>query len=219
METSKLTSAFFHPNNSESRKKPKVEMAKTRFYLKKVGTPANRLTLIPLNPAAELRDCIRGRVVDEYPTIYVTAASEHPRGFEIARSIAADAKGKLEVLEETSKGDTVADMKNPVVVIELDGEKSDDDVPAVDDTETKISGKLEDVASVKDGTTLEPGCLQDPVDGDPVVDGGVNEARAAVERAYGGTQDGLVENALLEVIGANGISIEVTDGKSVGEGR
>lgn len=212
METSKLTSAFFHPNNSESRKKPKVEMAKTRFYLKKVGTPANRLTLIPLNPAAELRDCIRGRVVDEYPTIYVTAATEHPRGFEIARSIAADAKGKLEVLEETSKGDTVADMKNLVAVIELNGGKSEDDVPAVGGTETKISGKL-------DGTTPEPGWLQDPVDKDPVVDGGVNEARAAVERVDGGTQDGLVENALLEVIGANGVSIEVTDGKSVREGR
>lgn len=217
METSKLTSAFFHPNNSESRKKPKAEMAKTRFYLKKVGTPANRPTLIPLNPAAELRDCIRGRMVDEYPTIYVTAGSGHPRGFEIARSIAADAKGKLEVLEETSKGDIVViNMKNPVALIGLDREKSEEDIPAVGGTETKIS---KDVAAVKDGTTPESRCLQDPVDGSSVADGGVNEARAAIERANGGTQDGLVENALLEVIGANGISIEVMDGKFFGEGR
>lgn len=209
METSRLTSAFFHPNNSESRKKSKGEMAKTRFYLKKVGVPANRPTLIPLNPATELRDCIKGRIVDEYPTIYVTAMNEHPRGFEVVQSIAVDAKGKLEVLEETSKEDIATNTDKVVGVIDSSTRRPEEDIPVVGEVETKVSGKLEDDTSVKGKESLESGCI---VDGSPVVDGGVNEDRAAVERVDGGTQEGLVESALLELIGANGVSIEAMEG-------
>ncbi|KAH8146437.1 uncharacterized protein LAJ45_09630 [Morchella importuna] len=102
-ETSILFHAFFHPNNGESRKKAKAEMAKTRFYLRKVGTPANKPTLIQLNPLAALKDCLRGRIVEEYPTLYVTSQEGHPQGWEIDASIAADTGGKLEVLEETGE--------------------------------------------------------------------------------------------------------------------
>lgn len=211
METSRLTSAFFHPNNGESRKKSKVEMAKTRFYLKKVGVPANRPTLIPLNPATELRDCIRGRIVDEYPTIYVTATSEHPRGFEIAQSIAADAGGKLEVLEETSRVDIAINTDKVMGAIGSGTRRPEEDIPAIGGAETKISGKPEDDASAEGRKPL--GCIKSLVDGSHVVDGEANEDRAAVERVVaGGTQEGLVESALLELIGANGISIEAMEG-------
>ncbi|KAI5852506.1 hypothetical protein DFP73DRAFT_454539, partial [Morchella snyderi] len=86
-ETMILFHAFFHPNNTESRKKPKPEMAKTRFYLRKVGTPANKPTLIQLNALAALKDCLRGRIVEEYPTVYVTSQEGHPQGWEIDASI------------------------------------------------------------------------------------------------------------------------------------
>lgn len=131
-ESARLTQAFFYPNNrvGESRKRPKAVVAKTRFYLKKVGTPANRPTLISLNPAAELKDCLRGRMVEEYPTIYITAGQSHPAGFEVDESIAADAGGKLEVLEESSKGgvEVNLDALEKIIAegggskVELDGE-------------------------------------------------------------------------------------------------
>lgn len=178
-------------------------MIKTRFYLRKVGTPANRPTLIPLNPAAELGDCIRGRTVDEYPTIYITAESEHPKGFEIDQSIAADARGKLEVLEETDGGDIAVSVGKLGVVIGLDAEGSKVDAPAAGGAEMNVSGNLENDSSVKDGTTLKSN-LQSPVDGSAVVDGETKEH----ERA----QDELMESALLELVGANGISTEVVEG-------
>lgn len=193
METSRLTSVFFHPNNSESRKKPKTEMAKTRFYLKKVGTPANRPTLIPLNPAAELRDSIRGRTVDEYPTIYVTAKSEHPEGFEIDQSIGADARGKLQVLEETSKGEAVVNMEK------LEGSKWD---IIAGGAEIRVLGGQEDGGS-RDETTQKSEHLACPVSGDSVVG-----------RADDRAQEMLVESALLELIEANGINAEVAEGLS-----
>lgn len=187
-------------------------MAKTRFYLKKVGVPANRPTLIPLNPTAELRDCIRGRIVDEYPTIYVTATSEHPRGFEIAQSIAVDARGKIKVLEETSKGDITINTDKVVGVIGSGTRRPEEGILAVSGAGTKASEKREDEASANDIKPLEPGCTKSLADGSPVVDGGANEGRAVAERAAGATQEGLVESALLELIGANGISIEAMEG-------
>lgn len=202
METSRLTNAFFHPNNSESRKKPKVEMTKTRFYLRKVGTPANRPTLIPLNPAAELKDCIRGRTVDEYPTIYITTESEHPKGFNIDRSIAASAGGKLEVLEETSR-EHIVNMDKLEAVIGPNAGGPKRVIPTVGSAEMEISGKQEDDSSVEDGTTRKTGRLQSTVDGSAVANGRMKED--------GRAQDGLVASALLELIGANGISMEVVD--------
>lgn len=202
METSRLTNAFFHPNNSESRKKSKAEMTKTRFYLKKVGTPANRPTLIPLNPAAELKDCIRGRTVDEYPTIYITTESEHPKGFDIEQSIAAGARGKLEVLEETSRGHIVNMDKLEAAIGPYAGE-SKRVIPTVGDAEMETPGKQEDVSSVEDQTALKSENLQSPVGGSAVANGRM--------KADGGAQDGLVASALLELIGANGISMEVVE--------
>lgn len=203
METSRLTNAFFHPNNSESRKKSKVEMTKTRFYLKKVGTPANRPTLIPLNPAAELKDCIRGRAVDEYPTIYTTTESEHPKGFEIDRSIAAGARWKLEVLEETSR-ENIVNMDKLEAVIGPNAGGSKKVIQAVSGAEMEISGKQEDDSAVEDGTTLPSNHLQSSVDGSAVANGGMKED--------GRAHDGLVESALLELIGANGINMELEEG-------
>ncbi|KAL0640520.1 Box C/D snoRNA accumulation [Maublancomyces gigas] len=200
METSRLTNAFFHPNNSESRKKSKAEMTKTRFYLKKVGTPANRPTLIPLNPTAELKDCIRGRTVDEYPTIYITTESEHPKGFDIEQSIAAGARGKLEVLEETSRGHIVNMDKLEAAIGPYAG-GSKRVVPTVSGAEMETPGKQEDNSSIEDQTALKSENLQSPVGGSAVANGRMKED--------GGAQDGLVASALLELIGANGISMEV----------
>lgn len=202
METSRLTNAFFHPNNSESRKKSKAEMTKTRFYLKKVGTPANRPTLIPLNPTAELKDCIRGRTVDEYPTIYITTESEHPKGFDIEQSIAAGARGKLEVLEETSRGHIVNMDKLEAAIGPYAG-GSKRVVPTVGGAEMETPGKQEDDSSVEDQTALKSENLQSQVGGSAVANGRMKED--------GGAQDGLVASALLELIGANGISMEVVE--------
>lgn len=216
METMKLTSAFFHPNNAESRKKSKPEMTKTRFYLKKVGTPANKPTLIPLDPAAELKDCIKGRTVEEYPTIYVTVKEGHPEGYEVEYSITAGAGGKLEVLEETSTGDVVVRLgeleelltgdrqvkpKEPEHVIPADsgikveapGEKQNE-LPG--DSGTRVKRDSLPVGHLDEGITAK--AWEGDIEGS-------NE-----DKTMG--QDKLLKGTLLELIGANGVGVSMVEG-------
>ena len=53
------------------------------FYLLRPHTPAGKRVLIPLSPTTPLSECLTGRVLLEYPTVYVLPQSPTslPKGF------------------------------------------------------------------------------------------------------------------------------------------
>ncbi|KAL1599751.1 Box C/D snoRNA accumulation [Paraconiothyrium brasiliense] len=57
---------------------PEPVPPKYAFYLLRPRTSSNRHVLIRLDPTATLAECLRGRTVLEFPTIYVFLESTHP---------------------------------------------------------------------------------------------------------------------------------------------
>ena len=73
-QISKDSSGGIHVHGSD----PKPVSPQYSFYLVRPRTSSNRPVLILLDPTATLGDCLRGRTVLEYPTIYVYPVSTLP---------------------------------------------------------------------------------------------------------------------------------------------
>ncbi|PUU83008.1 hypothetical protein B9Z19DRAFT_1119810 [Tuber borchii] len=75
-------------------KKDKQDTSQTRFYLKRVGCPANSPALIKLDGNKSLSVALRGRVVEEFPTVLVWSGDGDPAGYGIESGVL------IEVVEE-----------------------------------------------------------------------------------------------------------------------
>ena len=100
-EHTSIFQAYFHPTppstsaaaheDSDSplqpprkkAKKGKQDTSQTRFYLRKVGCPANNPVLIKLDGNKSLSVALRGRVVEEFPTVLVWSGGGNPVGYGI----------------------------------------------------------------------------------------------------------------------------------------
>jgi len=100
-EHTSIFQAYFHPTppstsaaaheDSDSplqpprkkAKKGKQDTSQTRFYLRKVGCPANNPVLIKLDGNKSLSVALRGRVVEEFPTVLVWSGGGNPAGYGI----------------------------------------------------------------------------------------------------------------------------------------
>lgn len=85
-EHTPVAQAFFNPQRTTSPAQPRggtTDRARARFYLKKVGCPANRPGLIQLDGESALGRGLKGQVVEEFPCIYVWRGEEHPPGFVV----------------------------------------------------------------------------------------------------------------------------------------
>lgn len=68
-------------------KKGKQDTSQTRFYLKRVGCPANSPVLIKLDGNKPLSVALRGRVVEEFPTVLVWSGDGDPAGYGIESGV------------------------------------------------------------------------------------------------------------------------------------
>ena len=100
-EHTSIFQAYFHPTapstsavareDSDSplqpprkkAKKGKQDTSQTRFYLRRVGCPANDPVIIKLDGNKSLSVALRGRVVEEFPTVLVWSGSGDPVGYGI----------------------------------------------------------------------------------------------------------------------------------------
>ncbi|KAL7276165.1 Box C/D snoRNA accumulation [Rhizina undulata] len=135
-ESQTITNSYFYPltpsitnsnpisddvTESPRLKGPKSLIKETRFYLRKPETPANRPVLIVLPGEKSLKDCLIGKTVLEFPTIYVTAKKEDPEGFAIEQPLlveiseeirnTAESKPKAETTEKTTDGEVSLNAK------------------------------------------------------------------------------------------------------------
>ncbi|KAG0130272.1 hypothetical protein HOY82DRAFT_520550 [Tuber indicum] len=98
-EHSSISQAYFNPTTTHEDpdsqlqpprkkiKKNKQGTSQTRFYLKKIGCPANSPVLIKLDENKSLSVALRGRAVEEFPTILVWRGDGDPAGYGIESGI------------------------------------------------------------------------------------------------------------------------------------
>jgi hypothetical protein len=67
-----------HPSPHVHVSEPQPVHRLYSFYLLRPRTSSSRLVLIPLDPNAKLGDCLRGRTVLEFPTIYAFPVPDQP---------------------------------------------------------------------------------------------------------------------------------------------
>ncbi|CUS14960.1 unnamed protein product [Tuber aestivum] len=119
-ENTSISQAYFHPTpptnpsgaheNSDSQLQPsrkkikkKQETPQTKFYLKKIGCPANDPVLTKLDGSKSLSVALRGRAVEEFPTILVWGGDGDPMGYGIESGVLIEVVdgGEMEVKTET----------------------------------------------------------------------------------------------------------------------
>ncbi|KAG0636874.1 hypothetical protein HOY80DRAFT_975616 [Tuber brumale] len=130
-ELTSISQAYFHPTppsnpttaheDSDSQlqpprkkiKKNKQDISQTKFYLKKIGCPANSPVLIKLDENKSLSVALRGRVVEEYPTILVWRGDGDPVGYGIESGVLIEVvdegEGRTEIKSETRQTGQVPD--------------------------------------------------------------------------------------------------------------
>ena len=85
-------------------KRGKQDTSRTRFYLKRVGCPANNPVLVKLDGNKSLSVALRGRVVEEFPTLLVWSGDGDPAGYEIESGalveVVDEGEGDMEVKAE-----------------------------------------------------------------------------------------------------------------------
>ncbi|KAF2661274.1 hypothetical protein K491DRAFT_748221 [Lophiostoma macrostomum CBS 122681] len=119
-----------HVNGTE----PEPVSTQYIYFLLRPRTSSNRHVLIPLSPSARLGECLRGRTVLEFPTIYVFSASapELPEDFileqDYLRGQSKDQKEFEQLLKEV----------DPSVLRAIKTEDGDDETTNEDFDSTKL---------------------------------------------------------------------------------
>jgi hypothetical protein len=62
----------------QNESKQQANQPELHFFLHRARTSSSRPVLIPLQPSATLNECLRGRTVFEFPTVYVFSSATPP---------------------------------------------------------------------------------------------------------------------------------------------
>ncbi|PWW77528.1 hypothetical protein C7212DRAFT_362709 [Tuber magnatum] len=129
------------PPRKKVKKNGQDTLQTTKFYLKEVGCPANSPVLIKLDGSKPLSVALRGRVVEEFPTILVWKGDGDPMGYGIKSGIL------IEVVDEGEGGT---------------GVKAETEAAPAEDMET--TEEVKQACKVPDHNTDIPQTIEPPVE-------------------------------------------------------